>query len=147
MSRLQAGDVVVLNGHRLTVEGPESSAGIVMLANRQGDSTPRAIPGAWLPDPEPREEPPALTPGMTVAHRDGRLGMFESQNSIDFGLTWRAFGSALLTCSPPGSLRPVTLVEKPDREAAIHAIVAAFGATGGHAAGRIYDALFPPDNP
>lgn len=51
MTRFKAGDVVVLNGYRLTVVEPETNAGFVKLSNRDGDDTPYAVPSEWVPDP------------------------------------------------------------------------------------------------
>lgn len=97
--------------------------------------------------------PPALTPGMTVAHRDGRLGVY-------YGLTgaltptpsrlWTPFGSHNPSYADITDLRPVTLVEKPSKKAAVEALWDAFEHTerwlGSREAALVaYEALFPED--
>jgi len=72
MSRFEVGDVVVLNEHRLTVEGVVGADSVVLLS-APGRAWYR-VPTEWLPDPEPR-----VTPQITAA----RDALIEALAALD----------------------------------------------------------------
>jgi len=76
--RFAVGDVVVLNGHRLTVElpdEPEDGDEDVMLRDEYQRRV--ALPAELLPDPEPREEPePEWQQGDVVQDAVGEIYLY-----------------------------------------------------------------------
>lgn len=141
MTRFQVGDIVVLNGHRLTVVADTERETWVGLY-RDGRCV-ATVEGGLLPDAEPRDEPPPLTPGMAVAHRDGRLGLVTQANPRDGGNVWVFdVGDDHPRFVHPDDLRPVVLVEKPGFGLACLTI--RDWAYGGQVPARLYEALFGP---
>lgn len=80
--RFQAGDVVVLNGHRLTVTSVDEVEGI--FVHGQPDGSVSCLPATWLPDPEPRAEP-SWEPGDVVRDAEGRV-----YQRTECGWPWQA---------------------------------------------------------
>ena len=94
MSRFAVGDVVVLNGHRLTVETVPNAEWVEVLdPDHEGEPSRYDIPARFLPDAEPRESREVAAARAALAEALAVLDRYEQEHGqLQDG--WQCLGPA-----------------------------------------------------